>query len=566
LDNLQTLQKKIRKKLNDLSVQVINIPMLYWDTTGNVDIYVIRNTKLDELVNKIKKRFNCCMSGQCAYDHSEEFVDIYYGCDKHEGNYILSRSQDFHDFEDDLDLFSYLVGYNGLWLQFASDKLKLNRKLILKATNNTLSAVMYIPIKLPSYNLTNQFNKIWDDTKIINKCIKFFDYDTFGHVSFRIRSIPKYAKQFVKKVPKHIIHVSPEISNYRELCLIAVRKRPIYQYISEKMRDDLEIVKTVIKNGYIQDILMIKKHLFNKVDYELVKQCITKQCLTEPYYESLENTIYDHLPYQLRADITLALIGVQRCHFKSIQVKLRQNPDIINIYLRRPSYISTNRTIIPSRTLQRFEFYKKLCRTRLELDAYSKLSKKYQENRNFVLETVKNERDVPGLPNKYLDDEEIVSHILKVQPTWYEYISIRLQKLKYLAMLVLNHDRCGYLMYPYISNNLKLDPDIIIETLNHSPRSHKSPDYILNLRNMIKDRPEIVGHLDMLIDANSELIKNLFKDNEKRKQLLSINGSFISKYKVGDNIELMAIAVRQNSDNIRFIKPKYRDIVLKLVN
>ena len=63
-----------------------------------------------------------------------------------------------------------------------------------------------------------------------------------------------------------------------------------------------------------------------------------------------------------------------------------------------------------------------------------------------------------------------------------------------------------------------------------------------------------------------ELIKNLFKDNEKRKQLLAINGSFISKYKVGDNIELMAIAVRQNSDNIQFIKPKYRDIVLKLVN
>jgi hypothetical protein len=332
------------------------------------------------------------------------------------------------------------------------------------------------------------------------------------------------------------------------------------------MRDDLEIVKTVIMNYHIPDILMIKKHLFNKVDYDIVKQCIIRQCLTEPRYASLDKTIYDHLPYQLRADIPLALIGAKRCHFRSIPVKLRQNPEIIDIYLRRPSYISTDRTIIPIRTLQRFEFYKKLCRTRLELDAYSKLSKKYQGNRNFVLETVKNERDVPGLPNKYLDDEEIVSHILKLHPNWYEYISIRLQKLKYLAISVLNYDKRGYLMYPYISNNLKLDPDIIIETLNHSPRSRNSPDYILNLRNMIKDRTEIVGHLDMLIDANSELIKNLFKDNEKRKQLLAINGSFISKYKVGDNIELMVIAVRQNSDNIQFIKPKYRDIVLKLVN
>jgi transcription termination factor NusB len=229
LDNIQTLQKKIRKKLNDLSVQVINLPMLYWDTTGNVDIYVIRNTKLDELVNKIKKRFNCCMSGQCAYGHSDEFDNIYYGRDRHEGDYILSR-RDFHDFKDDLDLFSYLVGYNGLWLQFTSDKLKLNRKLILKATNNTLSAVMYIPIKLPSYNLTNQFNKIWDDIKIINQYIKFSDYDTFDQVSLRIRSMPEYAKQFVELVPEHIKHVSPEISNYRELCIIAVKKSSISIY------------------------------------------------------------------------------------------------------------------------------------------------------------------------------------------------------------------------------------------------------------------------------------------------------------------------------------------------
>ena len=35
---------------------------------------------------------------------------------------------------------------------------------------------------------------------------------------------------------------------------------------------------------------------------------------------------------------------------------------------------------------------------------------------------------------EYLDDEEIVSHILKLHPNWYEYISTRLQKLKYLAI------------------------------------------------------------------------------------------------------------------------------------
>ena len=70
----------------------------------------------------------------------------------------------------------------------------------------------------------------------------------------------------------------------------------------------------------------------------------------------------------------------------------------------------------------------------------------------------------------------------------------------------------------------------------------------------------------VLSGINSELISNLFRGTEKRKQLLAINGSLISFYKVGDNVELMVIAVRQNPDNIKFIKPKYREIVLKSLN
>jgi hypothetical protein len=88
---------------------------------------------------------------------------------------------------------------------------------------------------------------------------------------------------------------------------------------------------------------------------------------------------------------------------------------------------------------------------------------------------------------------------------------------------------------------------------------------MINLRESIRDRTEIVARLEMEHYTNWELIANMFKNKEKRKDMFAINGSLISKYKVGDNIELMAIAVKQNRDNIKYIKPKYRDTVLSMI-
>ena len=323
LDNPQTLQKRIRKKLdNDICIHVIKQPDNTIMSNENVDIYIIRNMELDKLVNKIKNRFSCCI-----YDHDHEIYTIY-----DEYNQDVDRElrrYDFIEFKDNLDLFSYLLGYNGTWLIFASSELQLNRKLILKATKRTPSAVCNIPTSIPHDGLRDQFNKIWDDTKIINRCLKHDKYCDFCHISLRIRSIPKYAKKFVERSLYNFTHIPHKISNYRELCIIAA-KQGEYKYMSENMRDDLEIVKTVIMHSHIYAILMIKTHLFNKIDYDIVKQCIIKFIK----YSSVE-TLYDHLPYQLREDITLAQIGAKTCQFKSIPVKLRRNPEIIQIYLSR---------------------------------------------------------------------------------------------------------------------------------------------------------------------------------------------------------------------------------------
>jgi hypothetical protein len=45
---------------------------------------------------------------------------------------------------------------------------------------------------------------------------------------------------------------------------------------------------------------------------------------------------------------------------------------------------------------------------------------------------------------------------------------------------------------------------------------------------------------------------------EKRKQMFAINGSLIRYFKIGEDFELMAIAVKQNPLNIKYISNKYR--------
>jgi hypothetical protein len=89
---------------------------------------------------------------------------------------------------------------------------------------------------------------------------------------------------------------------------------------------------------------------------------------------------------------------------------------------------------------------------------------------------------------------------------------------------------------------------------------------MIKLRESIRDRIEIVARLEIGNYENWELIANMLKNREKRKDMFTINGRLISKYEAKDNIELMVIAVKQNRDNIKYIKPKYRNTVLSMID
>jgi hypothetical protein len=61
------------------------------------------------------------------------------------------------------------------------------------------------------------------------------------------------------------------------------------------------------------------------------------------------------------------------------------------------------------------------------------------------------------------------------------------------------------------------------------------------------------------------MLDSVFRNYEARKKLFSIDGSLIRYYKVGSDIELMTIAVRQNPSNINYIPKKYKHMIATLV-
>ena len=122
LDNPQKLLKQIRKKISDdFSIQVTDV-IEYLDN-GDIVIYIIRNLARGILVDKIRSQFKCCVvNNKCNINHDNEFHHIACYYDNDNDNIIPDNQalhidnirssilpDDFVEFENDLDLFTYLI-------------------------------------------------------------------------------------------------------------------------------------------------------------------------------------------------------------------------------------------------------------------------------------------------------------------------------------------------------------------------------------------------------------------------------------------------------------------------
>ena len=82
------------------------------------------------------------------------------------------------------------------------------------------------------------------------------------------------------------------------------------------------------------------------------------------------------------------------------------------------------------------------------------------------------------------------------------------------------------------------------------------------MRESIKDSAEIIAKFNVKHIDNYIMIGNMCRNHpEKRKQMFAINGSLIRDFKIDGDFELMAIAVKQNPLNIKYISDKYRHAI-----
>ena len=204
---------------------------------------------------------------------------------------------DFVEFENDLDLFTYLISINGLWIQFASRTFRLDKGLIFKATKYNGNAFYSVPYNIDTLNITtsddtsnnesddmsnrgsndisndrltyqydaslvSKFNEFWDDEEVIQRCIKYKYYE-FKHLSYKIRS--KYAKEFVYIYIHNIEFVPHDVPNYLELCIYSISNRrnifdkDIYKKITPEMLNNIDVIKALLLSSEDNnEIKMIK--------------------------------------------------------------------------------------------------------------------------------------------------------------------------------------------------------------------------------------------------------------------------------------------------------------------
>jgi hypothetical protein len=583
LDTPDKLLKRICSKLGgpgrhnrDFSIQITDIRE-YLDN-GDIVIYIIRNIARGVLVDKIRSQFGCCISNKnCEVDHYDDFEQM--------------ENTEFLEFENDIDLFMYLVRIRYQFIGFASNNLTLDKSLILnmaKTYNDDIIELIPHDIisilrqegynsdislddpKCEGHEIVSKFNNFWNDEDIIQICLKS-KYKRCYHLSSQTRT--KYANYYVNIKPKNIEYIPYDTPDYDNLCIYAISKNVrLYRCISHEMQNNPEIIKLVLLSCDDYIISMVDKKLIQQLGYDVIKSCIIQNNISNTYSYAL----YDLLPYSLRCDRTLLELSIGNCKLESIPRKLKQNYDIIKMYLDN----NIHKHKFPNYLSRKFSIYKLLCsQEKYPGIVFQSLSYKQRRNRNFVLETVKNrlmlynqdlnDQDTKTYYHirpiiKYMDDEEIVKYALKTDNKLYQYISVRLQKIKSFALLGLSDQYDGYRMYPFIPLCLKSDPDIIIKTLNNSPYSD-IPEYILNLRKSILNRFDIMTKLDLTHSENKRMLDSVFRNYEARKKLFSIDGSLIRYYKVGSDIELMTIAVRQDPSNIKYIPEKYKHMIATLI-
>ena len=487
-------------------------------------------------------------------------------------------------------------GYSIMYLPLEFQK---DNDVILTALKQSLFSIVNIcredlTHNILAYLFDNQYQEYYDD--ILDIIYNTDNKNILQNYDYNLKNNKKLIEILCVIKSKTIKHASEEILNDKVFFLDIFKKYcgkyyNILKYLSPKLRDDEEIVKTLVSaRTYTFEFKYASDRLKNDYNFILetvkINGCILEyvskkfRCNREIVFEAVKNDSYalQFASKKLKGNREIVLIAIEKkvCVFKYVSNKLKSDKEIVLKVVKKEGMYLT----YASKKLQDDEDVV-LNAVKNDGNALEIASDRLKKNKKIVLKAIKQDKNylLYLINNELNDDQKFISnavkynyknfvdasdrlkknkkfilYLLKINPRIIQYISEELQ-IEILLEIDINNNN-NYI-FAYISKNLLDNKEIMLQffqkhyhVFNYMSNRLKNDEDLLFI--MIKYKPEI-------------LAKPYFKNKFDNKFIFEILKLDLFSY-VPDNIKKQFKNIEKVFNNKETDIYKLFDIVFKNID
>lgn len=334
---------------------------------------------------------------------------------------VQSRSRSIRLVNDELkkdkEIVLFAIQDDGNNFQYVSNELKKDKEVVLAAIESTSNAIEYIDDSLwrdkevvlvaigSTSNAIDYMDKrLWNDREIILEILKNLDS----------ASLTSEIKTMLFSINENLRNDSTIISMLNTLTFEGL------SIASERLRNDKEFVRSIIKNSYGWKLIL--KYVGDDIKKD-------KEIVSEAIYKNWKEIDYVDETIKTDRDVMLSVVSGNGLYLKHLPDNLKRDKEIVlNAVKNRSGALEYANEIMKKDIDIAKEIYRRLGSTGL---AY--LSKELLSNKQSVLDIIStNPSDsyklYPYLGSNLKTDKEIAVLILKSESSLLEHMDISIKK------------------------------------------------------------------------------------------------------------------------------------------
>lgn len=396
--------------------------------------------------------------------------------------------------------------FNTKLLQFASDRIKSNRELMLHFVLTSPKSLEFVSDDLKK------------DEEILKKCFLNMQQNDYKEILSYIPTDILYDKYYIFKLIeldyRIFLYLDLKFQQDKEIVLKALSCNPfLINEILTKFYSDRDVMELV--SGKYGELLMYasKKLLQDKKLILLALENQAKdQIMKNINYRDVD--IKNYVPLNLKNDKEISM----KLDFKNFYISKQRIKGLIQKY-----YSNNDKSIfrelerdvdifeyIPDIEKQNPKFLKECFETNINVFHFFSENMK---NHNDIIQYIINLKRFNLLPDTYKDDEKIVFQTFN-NNFQYSEISKRLLDTKSFVLKLIDEYH-GYGIYPFLSDRLKHDYTVITYVIKTIP--NEIPKDIMNDRqfilHLVQLNPEYIYHLSLELQNDREIIFKIIQND-----------------------------------------------------